>query len=141
MMKLTFMDMTIKKGTAMTLNEMYNRVDHLENEYEKVNHYIAQLRDELEMAESKAEDICYELDTLEEEIDRIEEEEGEDFESMPVWRLNEKLANTLELHCSFSKALEVNKDAKLAKAGVDSTEYRAFEIIGHINKALNEEHR
>lgn len=135
------MDMIIKKGTTMTLNEMYNRADYLENEYEKVNRYIAQLRDELEVAESKAEDIRCEWDALEEEIERIEEEEGEDFESMPVWRLDEKLANTLELHCAFSKALEVNKDAELAKAGVDATEYRAFEIIDHINKALNEEHR
>jgi hypothetical protein len=60
---------------------------------------------------------------------------------MPVWRLDEKLADTLELHCSFSKALEVNKDAELAKAGLDLTEYRAFEIADYINKALNEEHR
>lgn len=125
----------------MTLNEMYNRADYLGNEYEKVNCYIAQLRDELEMAESKAEDIRCEWDALEEEIDRIEEEEGEDFESMPVWRLDEKLANTLELHCSFSKTLEVNKDSAVAKAGLDSAEYRAFEIIDYINKSLNEEHR
>ena len=113
----------------MTLNEMYNRVDYLENEYEKINCYIAQLRDELEMAESKAEDIRCEWDALEEEIDCIEEEEDEDFESMPVRRLSEQLANTLELHCSFSKALEENENAELAKVGLDLTELRAFEII------------
>ena len=134
------MDMIIKKGTTMTLNEMYNRVDYLENEYEKVNRYIAQLRDELEMAESKAEDIRCEWDALEEEIDSIEEED-EDFESMSVRRLSEKLVNTLELHFSFSKALEENEDAELAKVGLDLTEYRAFEIIDYINKSLNEEHK
>lgn len=60
----------------MTLNEMYNRADYLENEYEKVNRYIAQLEAELDVARSKAELIRKEWDLLDEDIE-FAEEEGE----------------------------------------------------------------
>ena len=60
----------------MTLNEMYNRVDYLENEYGKVNRYIAQLEAELDVARSKAELIRKEWDLLDEDIE-FAEEEGE----------------------------------------------------------------
>ncbi len=60
----------------MTLNEMYNRVDYLENEYEKVNRYIAQLEAELDVARSKAELIRKEWDLLDEDIE-FAEEKGE----------------------------------------------------------------
>ena len=60
----------------MTLNEMYNRADYLENEYEKVNRYIAQLEAELDMARSKAAFIRQEWDLLDEDIE-FEEEKGE----------------------------------------------------------------
>ena len=76
MMKLTYTDMTIKKGTTMTLNEMYNRADYLEREYGKVNSYIAQLEAELDMARSKAALIRQEWDLLDEDIE-FEEEKGE----------------------------------------------------------------
>lgn len=76
MMKLTYTDMTIKKGTAMTLNEMYKRAEYLENEYGKVNRYIAQLEAELDVARSKAELIRKEWDLLDEDIE-FAEEEGE----------------------------------------------------------------
>lgn len=60
----------------MTLNEMYKRAEYLENEYGKVNRYIAQLEAELDVARSKAELIRKEWDLLDEDIE-FAEEEGE----------------------------------------------------------------
>lgn len=75
-MKLTSMDMIIKKGTTMTLNEMYKKAEYLGREYAKVNCYIAQLEAELDVARSKAELIRKEWDLLDEDIE-FAEEEGE----------------------------------------------------------------
>ena len=70
------MDMIIKKGATMTLNEMYKRAEYLEREYVKVNCYIAQLEAELDVARSKLDLIRKEWDLLDEDIE-FAEEEGE----------------------------------------------------------------
>ena len=71
-----YMDMIIKKGATMTLNEMYKRAEYLGREYAKVNCYIAQLEAELDVARSKLDLIRKEWDSLDEDIE-FAEEEGE----------------------------------------------------------------
>lgn len=123
----------------MTLNEMYKRSDFLEREYEKANQYIAQLEVELKIAREKAENIRCEWDSLDEEIERAEEEDDDEvFSAMPTARLLREHAEWMEIYFKLLKSegenTEVDKEftqtlKSIASEQLNTIEYYLFNSL------------